>query len=526
MNLVGERLGRFAIERELGRGMAASVWLARDPQTLRQVALKLLHDPFDPGAPRSQRFQREVQALSSLRHPAIVPLLEVGSFQGRPFLVLGHFPGGSLEHTLRTQGRLAPRQAARTVLQLAEGLELAHAHGILHRDLNPANVLLSAAGEPALTDFGLARFLDDDSRITKTGAFYGTPGYLAPEQAQGDPRAVGVGTDVYGLGGILYACLTGQPPHAGETLQAVLDSAVLRAPRPPSELQPGVPRELDAICLRCLEKTPGRRFPSAGSVAAVLRGFLATPSERAPRLGQRRRASVGMTLALSLPGVVGGAVALGYLLGRRGDPSQAARVEAPEAAPAPEVAPAPQAPAEAPPAVATPPPPEPTPAASYDPRAAELAMKRAVGSLRAQRFDEAVEQIDRALAGWPDAPERAVWIGMRGYAFFEGKRFASANDDLSAYLKVRDGAMPRFQRGICRFMLDQPQAALADFERALELDPELHAAHYWRGAVRSALGYDRKACAQDVRIYLERQRPPHPDLEAARELLARLERSE
>ncbi|MCA8924409.1 MAG: serine/threonine protein kinase, partial [Planctomycetes bacterium] len=295
MNFVGQRIGRFAVERELGQGMAGSVWLARDPQSLRQVAIKLLHQPLDPSSSRGQRFQREVRALLALRHPAIVPLLEVGVHQGRAFLVLPHFAGGSLEQRLQTGGAFEPRQAARLVARLAEGLELAHAQGILHRDLTPANVLLDGEGQPAIGDFGLARFVHDPGAdLTRSGAFYGSPGYLAPEQALGDRTELGVGTDVYGLGGVLYACLTGQPPLPARTLPEALTSAAERVPPPPSSLARGVPAELDRICARCLEKRPANRFPTAAALGASLRGFLAASPR--PRL-DRRGSSPWLTVA-------------------------------------------------------------------------------------------------------------------------------------------------------------------------------------------------------------------------------------
>ena len=215
------------------------------------------------------RFQNEAEAVAQLDHPHIVPIYEVGRHQGRHFFSMKLIPGNSLDKRLAdfvTQ----PRAAARLVATIAEAVHHAHQRGILHRDLKPANILLDERGDPHVTDFGLAKRITGDTDLTHSGAPVGTPSYMSPEQATGTKGALSTATDVYGLGTILYALLAGRAPFAGTTLVDTLDKVRTCSPEPPSRLNAHVPRDLEIICLKCLEKEPSRRFPSALALAEDL----------------------------------------------------------------------------------------------------------------------------------------------------------------------------------------------------------------------------------------------------------------
>jgi WD40 repeat protein/tRNA A-37 threonylcarbamoyl transferase component Bud32 len=258
----------------LGQGGTGVVYKARQPGLNRFVALKLLRSgPFSAPAHRA-RFKLEAEAIARLRHPNIVQVIQVGEHEGQPYLTLEFCPGGSLADQLKRDGPVAPRAAAECVRQLAGAIQAAHDGGIVHRDLKPANVLRDERGVLRVTDFGLAKDLGD-SNVSLTGdLIMGTPAYMAPEQAEGRNREVGPLADVWALGGILYALLTGRPPFQGpshhETLQFVLTSD----PVPPRRLRREVPRDLETICLKCLEKDPARRYGSAQELADDLGRFL------------------------------------------------------------------------------------------------------------------------------------------------------------------------------------------------------------------------------------------------------------
>jgi serine/threonine-protein kinase len=215
----------------------------------------------------------EAEVVASLRHPNIVQIYDSGQQDGRLFYSLELIDGGNLAQ--KVKGRpLPPCEAAQLVETLARAMHAAHGQGIIHRDLKPANVLLTPDGTPKITDFGLAKRMDDELGLSRTGDVLGTANYMAPEQAEGDSCTAGPPADVYALGAILYELLTGEPPFKGKTSAQVLEQVRKRRPVPPAQLQPGVPRDLQAICLKCLEKKPSARHASAAALAADLRGFL------------------------------------------------------------------------------------------------------------------------------------------------------------------------------------------------------------------------------------------------------------
>jgi serine/threonine-protein kinase len=278
----------------LGQGGMGLVYRARHIRLGRLVALKVILAGADAGPAQRARFQVEAEALASLQHPNVVQIYEVGEHGRHPYLSLELVEGGSLAQKLDRTPQ-APREAARLVETLARAVHAAHGRGIVHRDLKPANVLLGADGTPKITDFGLAKHLDHDADRTaaafqtQTGAVLGTPTYMAPEQAAGEARLVGPAADTYALGVILYEMLTGRPPFQGSSTLDTLEQVRSREPVPPGRVQPKVPRDLEVICLKCLEKDPARRYASAEALAEDLRRFLDHEPIRARPAGLPRR---------------------------------------------------------------------------------------------------------------------------------------------------------------------------------------------------------------------------------------------
>jgi WD40 repeat protein len=279
----------YEILGELGRGGMGVVYQARQVGLNRLVALKVLLAGAHADGEERGRFRREAETIARLHHPNVIRIYEVGETDGLPYFSMEFCRGGSLAQKLAGKP-LPPREAATLTVALARGIQAAHRAGVIHRDLKPANVLLGQEGTPRISDFGLAKKLDGTSSLTAAGAILGTPSYMAPEQA-GRAKEVGPAADVWALGAILYECLTGRPPfHAAtrlDTLLAVLGDPVV----PPSRLRPRIPPGLEAVCLRCLEKDPRGRYPSAEALAEDLDAFLAGDAvqDRRPR---RRRRSV------------------------------------------------------------------------------------------------------------------------------------------------------------------------------------------------------------------------------------------
>jgi WD40 repeat protein len=292
----------------VGRGGMGLVYRARDTRLDRLVALKVLLAGAGAGDEDLARFKTEAEAVARMQHPHIVQIFEVGEHEGRAFCALEYVGGGTLARRLAATP-LPPRDAAALVETLAGAVQYAHDRHVLHRDLKPGNVLLAEDGTPKVADFGLAKRLDVEGGQTQTGAVLGTPAYMAPEQAAGDARALGPAVDVYALGAILYECLTGRPPFLGETPLATLDLVRAREPVPVRTLNPKVPRDLETVCLKCLRKESGRRYPSARELADDLRRFQAgepvrarpVPAwERALAWARRRPAAVLAIVAVVL----------------------------------------------------------------------------------------------------------------------------------------------------------------------------------------------------------------------------------
>lgn len=326
---IPSRIGDYEILERLAQGGMGVVYKARQPRLNRLVALKMmLHGP-EATPEQVRRFRVEAESVAQLEHPGIVPIYEVGEHAGLPFYSMRYFPGGSLAD-LVAQGPLEPREAARLVRELGAALDFAHRRGVVHRDLKPSNVLLelpddgasgaergrerdeAGAGDrrpaPRIADFGLAKRLTDDASLTLSGQIVGTPSYMAPEQLPGAAGTVGPAADIYSLGAILYCLVIGRPPFQSadplDTLRQVREDDVVR----PRSLNPSVPRDLETIALRCLERSPSRRFASAAELVAELDRYLAgqpirsrptTSWERVARWG-RRNPTVALLIAVTV----------------------------------------------------------------------------------------------------------------------------------------------------------------------------------------------------------------------------------
>jgi tetratricopeptide (TPR) repeat protein/tRNA A-37 threonylcarbamoyl transferase component Bud32 len=322
----------YEIVEELGRGGMGVVYKARQQGLNRLVALKMiLTGPYSAPEER-RRFQREAEAVARLRHPGIVQIYEVGEYDDRPYFSMEYLEGGNLAQKLA--GTTLPgRSAAELVETLARAIQAAHECGIIHRDLKPANVLLAADGTPKIGDFGLAKLVDAAGEMTivggqtQSGAILGTPSYIAPEQAAGQVKKIGPATDVYALGAIFYEVLTGRPPFLGASVLATLEQVRTQEPVSPSRLQLGLPRDLQTICLKCLEKEPARRYQAATDLADDLARFRegrpirARPVRSAERLlkwarRQPKLAALTLVCCLALTGVFVGGAVYQYLLQR------------------------------------------------------------------------------------------------------------------------------------------------------------------------------------------------------------------
>jgi hypothetical protein len=270
----------YEILRELGRGGMGVVYQARHIQLNRIVALKMILSGACAGAADLARFRTEAEAIARLQHPHIVQIFEISEYDGKPYISLEYCGGGSLEKRLDGQP-LPIRDAVTLVEKLARAVQHAHDRGILHRDLKPGNVLLTgtpetplAECEPRITDFGLAKLIGEGVGRTVSGAVLGTPSYMAPEQAGGHSGAVGPAADVYALGVLLYELLTGRPPFRGPSALDTLMQVVSDEVPPPRQLCPAIGRDLEVVVLKCLEKEPQRRYPSAAALADDLGRYL------------------------------------------------------------------------------------------------------------------------------------------------------------------------------------------------------------------------------------------------------------
>ena len=265
-----QSLGDYELLEEIARGGMGVVFRARQNRLNRIVAVKMIAAGKLATPQDSRRFRAEAEAVANLDHPNIVPIYEVGECDGQPFFSMKYIAGGSLAQQLRSRrGRSrvlrAPRIAAEFMIKAARAVHHAHQHGILHRDLKPGNILVDADRQPFVTDFGMARRVEGPSDLTRTGELIGTPSYMAPEQAEGR-RTISTAADVYSFGAILFEMMTGRPPFRDETPLLTIRRVIEDEPPSPRSFSPNVDRDMEAICLKCLEKSPKHRYASGRGI--------------------------------------------------------------------------------------------------------------------------------------------------------------------------------------------------------------------------------------------------------------------
>ncbi len=452
------QLGRYEVIEELGRGAMGVVLRAVDGALGREVAIKLLR--VRPDAGRLRRFQREARSLGRLRGSGIVTVHEVGEVDAQPYIVMELVRGESLERLLLRNGPLPPRRAADIARRVARALARAHAIDLIHRDVKPANILMMEDGAPVLTDFGLVKDLDPESAslsaITVEGAFVGTPGFAAPEQAAGAVDAIGPAVDVYALGATLYAMLTDDPPFRGSWTE-IIASQLRAAPPPPSFEAPGDEGDaLAAICLRCLDPQPERRWPSADALADALDAWL---EGKPPMARPRRRARAAV-----LGSILGVAVVVGAILAIRGR----GRPGAPPA-PGPDGRASPASPTDA--------------SGSGELATAATLRERADARWKLGRFDDALADLDRLVS--LEGPDEGLHLALRARRRRQRRDWTGAKADAAAARRARpDLALPLVEASRIATADFRPDESVALAEEAIAIAPDDAGAH---AALASAL---------------------------------------
>lgn len=412
-SFLGQTLGDYRIVREIGHGSMGIVYEALNVRLGQTVALKVLPPSLSVTETVIRRFLREAQSVAKLVHENIVQIHSIGDQGGVFYYAMQLVEGAPLDKAMRER-RFSARDSAAIVAQAARALFFAHDHGIIHRDVKPANIILSYKDRPVLTDFGLAR-PEKAGTLTESGALVGTPIYMSPEQVCGDRSQVGRRTDIYSLGVTLYEMLTGTTPFQGESTQEILHKIECEEPRPVRRLRPEVPRDLETICHKAIEKDPDRRYQTAIEFALDLERFLAGEPISARRTALhtrllkkvRRHRVISLLASLVVIAVV---VILVGGMRSRGYKQSAAR--------------------------------------------AEYAENLATGAnlVRRRAWAEAIAVFDRALAADPNGLEALV------------------------------------ERGKCHFIEESHEAAVADFEKALEIDPGNSRAKMWHGLSKCRYG--------------------------------------
>jgi tetratricopeptide (TPR) repeat protein len=437
-----QTLGRFRILSEIARGGMGAVYRAQDPADGRDVAIKVMLGGTLAQEIARKRFEREANALLRVQHPGVVRVHELGlAHHGEPFIVMELVEGESLQVRLDRTGPVPPQEAAELLRELCDAVAACHQAGVLHRDLKPDNVLVTSEGALKLTDFGLVRDTDpatSRSRLTEAGQLLGSPGFWAPEQARGELEKVGEQTDVYGLGALLFALLTGRPPLEGDSLIEVLQ-ATERAPPAPSSLEPGVPRWLDRVVARALALDPADRFGGAGALAAALGAGSGGRRSRAP------------WVAAGLVGV--GLAGAGWLVvqARLQPAGPNASIRWPE----------------------------------RDPRAS-AALERGIAHFQAGRWDQAQEAFTEAIRIQPDL---VVAYGNRGSARGRAGDFEGAEADLTEALRIDPTYVVAWvNRSSMRGSQGDWQGQLEDSDEAIRLRPDMAGAYFNRGVARQHLG--------------------------------------
>ena len=268
------RIGNYQILKEIGRGGMGVIYRARQRNSQRIVALKRILSVHAESRETLARFRHEAVTVASLRHPNILPIYELGETEdGLPFFTMKHAPGGTLLEAARSL-RHDPRRSVRLIAKVSRAMQYAHGEGVLHRDLKPGNILLDENGEPLVSDFGLAKSLETPTDLTRTLTSFGTPGFIAPEQAHGPAKDLNPAADIYSIGAVLFYLLTGRPPFVGENALAVIKEAADKPAPKLRTLAPELDRDLEIICAKCLEHEPEARYFSAADLAEDLERWL------------------------------------------------------------------------------------------------------------------------------------------------------------------------------------------------------------------------------------------------------------
>ncbi|MFP6764112.1 MAG: serine/threonine-protein kinase, partial [Planctomycetaceae bacterium] len=307
-------LGEYELLQEIARGGMGVVYKARQSRLNRIVELKMILSGQLASQDDVQRFYIEAEAAASLEHPGIVPIYEIGEHEGQHFFSMGFIDGAGLDVQVK-DGPMAPREAAAVTQQVCEAIAYAHSQNVIHRDLKPANVLIDGTGQAKVTDFGLAKKTDADSGLTGTGQILGTPGYMPPEQASGETDTIGPAADIYSLGAILYALLTGRPPFQSANVMDTLVAVLEQEPVTPRQLNPALDQDLETICLKCLEKDAGRRYATTDELVAELGRYLNGEPIHARPIGKLERGWRWCKRKPALAGLVALAVLLLLTLG-------------------------------------------------------------------------------------------------------------------------------------------------------------------------------------------------------------------
>jgi serine/threonine-protein kinase len=450
-----ERIGSYEILSEIARGGMGVVYQARDPQADRVVALKVMLRGCVTSPRSRKRFEREAQALAKVQHPNVVRIHAYDlTPRGQPYMAMELVEGESLRDRLDRGGPLEPGEAATAARVLCDALAACHRAGVLHRDLKPDNVLVAQDGTLKLTDFGLVRDTDPSttrSKLTQEGALMGSPGFWAPEQAQGQLELIGPATDVYGLGATLFALLTGSPPHDGATLLDLLFNVT--EPRPlPSSLNPRVPGWLDRVSARALAPDPEDRFASVDELAAALESRGQTlPVDRSARALPTLAALAVLAVALTL------AVVARARVGVQAPPPQTSASVAAVATDTPEL-----------------------------PLELQRLLERGERHFEADRYQECLEPFSEVIRLQPDHAD--AWT-YRGAARRMLGDYAGALEDLGESLRLEPGDADAMSwRGLARLGQGDAEGAIDDFNEALRLKPDRHQAFVNRGSARQRLG--------------------------------------
>lgn len=453
--------GRYQVSRELARGGMGVVYEAVDRATGRRVAVKVMLASLVSDGDAAARFVREAQACARLDHPRIVPVLDAGSDRGNAYLVMGFLEGDTLQDRIRLEQQIQSRTAVEIAIDLAKVLEYVHSQGILHRDIKPENVILTAHG-PVLTDFGIAfDGKSEQERLTQSGTMLGTPGYMPPEQVDGDRSRIDARADVYALGATLFAMLSGRAPFVGGSVINLLRSVLMDAPPKLGSLAPVEP-ELDLIVQRCLGKEPEERYASARDLREALEAYLV---RQAP-VAAPNYTLIGAILVLALA-IVGAAALLS-----RGQLAPATPAPSPSLAALPPRDATPQpSPSKTPEPSVTP---EPTPQAPDPPREVLVALR---SDLRARRWRSLESKLPNLSRAFPRSTQ--VWT-LRGEAALRTHLFQSGAENL--------------------------EAAEKHLGRALQVDPDYVPALALLTKVRSRLRGDLSSCAKRaIKVGQERQ---------------------